>query len=287
MVDSDTDICICIDLDEVLVGDQRKKLEELWNDKVTRLRYNYIWSFDKYHHPEVNFYIEKIHSGNNYKWTHPVHEVLSYTGENEVFITTDEITVEHYPDKEKSRSSYLPLLEMSVKEDPTDDRNMHYLGREYMYYGKYNEAIDTLIKHLNMPKATWKDERCASMRFIARCYKYLKRYDEAKMWTDKAINEAPYLRDPYMERALIEYELNNWDGVEEYVNKALKIEKSTKSYINEIFSHNHTPYDLLSLAYYYKGNYKEALKNINKALEMSPDDERLIKNKELINSKLV
>ena len=287
MVDPDTDICVCIDLDEVLGGDWRKKLEELWNDKVTRLRYNYIWSFDKYHHPEVNFYIEKIHSRNNYKWTHPVHEVLSYTGENEVFITTDEITVEHYPDKEKSRSSYLPLLEMSVKEEPDDDRNMHYLGREYMYYGKYNEAIDTLIKHLNMPKAIWKDERCASMRFIARCYKYLKRYEEAKMWTDKAINEAPYLRDPYMERALIEYELNNWDGVEKYVNKALKIEKSTKSYINEIFSHNHTPYDLLSLAYYYKGNYKEALKNINKALEMSPDDERLIKNKELINSKLV
>ena len=287
MVDPDTDICVCIDLDEVLGGNWREKLEELWNDKVTRLRYNYIWSFDKYHHPEVNFYIEKIHSRNNYKWTHPVHEVLSYTGENEVFITTDEITVEHYPDKEKSRSSYLPLLEMSVKEEPDDDRNMHYLGREYMYYGKYNEAIDTLIKHLNMPKAIWKDERCASMRFIARCYKYLKRYEEAKMWTDKAINEAPYLRDPYMERALIEYELNNWDGVEKYVNKALKIEKSTKSYINEIFSHNHTPYDLLSLAYYYKGNYKEALKNINKALEMSPDDERLIKNKELINSKLV
>lgn len=27
---------------------------------------------------------------------------------------------------------------------------MHYLGREYMYYGKYNKAIDTLIKHLKL-----------------------------------------------------------------------------------------------------------------------------------------
>lgn len=286
MVDEDTDICVCIDLDEVLLKGWRSKLEEIWNDKITRLRYNYIWSFDKYHNPEVNFYIEKIHARKNYKWTHPVHEVLTYTGEKEEFLTTDEITVEHYPDNKKSRSTYLPLLELSVKEDPEDDRNMHYLGREYMFYGKYNEAIDTLIKHLKLPRATWKDERCASMRFIARCYKYLGRFDEAKMWTDKAINEAPYLRDPYMERALIEYELNNWDEVVEYTNKALKIEKSAKSYINEVFSWNHTPYDLLSLAYYYKGDYNKSLENINKAIEISPDDERLLNNKKLIEEKL-
>ena len=46
-----------------------------------------------------------------------------------------------------------------------------------MYYKRYNEAIDTLLKHLKLKRATWKDERCASMRFIARCYKGLKRYD--------------------------------------------------------------------------------------------------------------
>lgn len=89
-----------------------------------------------------------------------------------------------------------------------------------------------------------------------------------------------------MERALIEYELNNWDEVVEYTNKALKIEKSTKSYINEVFSWNHTPYDLLSLAYYYKGNYNKSLENINKALELSPYDERLLNNKKLIEEKL-
>ena len=53
---------------------------------------------------------------------------------------------------EKSAERYaLSLLELSVKESPEDDRNMHYLGREYMYYGKWNESIDTLIKHLKLP----------------------------------------------------------------------------------------------------------------------------------------
>ena len=286
MVPKDADICVCIDLDEVLEKGWRKKLEEIWNEDTNRLRYNYNWSFDKYNNPSVNFYIEKIHSRNNYKWTHPVHEVLTYLKNNEKFITTDEITVNHYPDSTKSRSSYLPLLELSVKENPNDDRNMHYLGREYMFYGKWNESIDILIKHLNMKNATWKDERCASMRFISRCYTNLNRYDEARMWLDKAIKEAPYLRDPFVERALLEYRLNNFDEVIKYCLETLKLQKNTKSYINEVFSYDHTIYDLLSIAYFYKNEFDLALKNVNIALKLSPDDERLKNNKKIIEKAL-
>lgn len=286
MVPMDVDICVCIDLDEVIEPGWRDKLESIWKDDTTRLRYNYNWSFDCYGNPAVNFYIEKIHSRNGYIWTHPVHEVLTFKGDNEVYVTTDLITVNHYPDHTKSRGSYLPLLELSVKECPDDDRNMHYLGREYMYYGRWNESIDTLIKHLNMKGATWKDERCASMRFIGRCYSNLERYDEASMWLDKAINEAPYLRDPYVERALLEYRRENWDMVIKNCLDALKIDKSTKSYINEPFSFDHTIYDLLSIAYFYKNEFGLALDSIEKALSICPDDERLRNNKILIEEKI-
>lgn len=283
LVPEDVDICVCTDLDEVLEEGWRDKLEKIWNADTTRLRYNYNWSFDEYDKPAINFYIEKIHSRNNYKWTHPVHEVLSYTGDDiEKFITTDEITVNHYPDVTKSRSSYLPLLELSVMEDPNDDRNMHYLGREYMYYGKWNECIDTLIRHLNLPSATWKDERAASMRFIARSYKNLNRYEEARMWLDKAMKEAPYLRDSFIERALLEYQLENYIEVEKYCLMALKIENHAKSYINETFSWDHTVYDLLSLSMYYQDRVDESIKYLDKALEISPNNERLIKNREII-----
>ena len=286
LVPLDTDICVCIDLDEVIEKGWRKKLESIWENDTNRLAYNYNWSFDEYNNPSVNFYIKKIHSRKNYKWTHPVHEVLTYLSDDEKFITTDEITVNHYPDSNKSRSNYLPLLELSVKEDPDDDRNMHYLGREYMYYGEYNKAIDTLIKHLNMKRATWKDERCASMRFIARCYTNLNRFEEAKMWFDKAIKEAPYLRDPYVERALLEYRLENYDNAEKYCLGALKLKKNTKSYINEPFSYNHTIYDLLSVCYYFKKDYNKALSNVNIALSIAPNDERIINNKKLFEEKI-
>jgi len=281
LVPSDADICVCTDLDEVLEKGWRKKLEEIWQDNITRLRYNYNWKLDENNKPIVNFYTDKIHIRDNYKWTHPVHEVLTYTNGNEVFLTTDEITLNHYPDNTKSRSSYLPLLELSVKEDPEDDRNMHYLGREYMYYQKWDKCIDTLIKHLSLKTATWKDERCASMRFIARSYRNLNRIEEAKMWLDKAISEAPYLRDPYVEKAMLEYELENWNEVIKNCNIALKITTHTKCYINETFSFDNTIYDLLSIAYFYLDDIDNAIINIDKALKMEPDNERLLKNKEI------
>lgn len=278
LVPLDTDICVCTDLDETFLPGWRKILEEVWDDKTTRLRYNYNWKLDENDFPLVNFYIEKIHKRKDYHWAHPVHEILEPEIE-EVFKTTDKITVNHRPDETKSRSSYLPLLELSVKERPLDDRNMHYLGREYMYYGMWNEAIDTLIRHLHLPTSTWKDERCASMRFISRCYINLNRFAEAEMWLDKAIKEAPYLRDPFVERALLAFTLEDYDGTEKYCKEALKIENHPKSYINEIFSYNGTIEDLLSLCAYYKGNTVDALKWVNLALKYRPEDERLNGNK--------
>ena len=287
LVPDDVDICVCTDLDEIFEKGWRNKLENLWKKDTTRLAYNYNWKLSEEGIPEVNFYIEKIHSRNDYIWSHPVHEVLKYIGKNkENKITTDSITLNHYPDNNKSRSNYLPLLELSVKEDPQDDRNMHYLGREYMYYGKWNKAIDTLIKHLSLKTATWKDERCASMRFIARCYQNLNRLEEAKMWLNKAINEAPYLRDPYIELALLNYKEKDYKNVEKNCLKALEIKNHQKTYINEIFSWDSTPYDLLSISEYYLGEFSESLKNAKKALELNPKDKRIRNNIKIIEKKL-
>lgn len=280
LVPRDADICVCTDLDEIFEPGWRSKLELSWRPDITRARYNYNWSLDENNIPLVNFYIEKIHARDGYKWTHPVHEVLSYDG-TENFVTLDEVTLNHYPDRTKSRASYLPLLELSVKEHPEDDRNVHYLGREYMYYGKNNEAIDTLIKHLSLPTATWKDERCASMRFIARCYKNLGRNEEAKLWLDKAMFEAPYLRDPFVERAILAYSEENWDDVIKYSLKSLEIKTHPKSYINEVFSFNGTVEEMLSYAYYKQNNIEKAIKWNLRALEINPDSETLKNNRKI------
>ncbi len=277
LVSSDVDICVCTDLDEVIEPGWRNILEKVWKKDTTRCRYIYNWKLEN-DRPIISFYQEKIHSRNYFKWIHPVHEILS-CNDDENYVTTDDIIVNHYPDNTKSRSSYLPLLELSVTENPNNDRNMHYLGREYMFYKKYNESIDTLIKHLDLPSATWKDERGASMRFIARSYTALERYNEAKMWLDKSILETPYLRDPLMEKALLLYHLKEYDECELLVNKALSISINNKSYINEVFTFDHTAYDLLAMIYNFRINFDRALYYVDKAIEISPDNERLLNNK--------
>ena len=285
MIPDDFDICICLDLDEVLEKGWSKTIKSLWKDGLTRLRYVYNWSLDKNNQPIISFYGEKIHKRKGFTWVNPVHEILKYKGE-EKYLYTDKVIVNHYPDSKKSRSSYLPLLELAVKEDPRNDRNMHYLGREYMYYGKYEEAISTLERHLSLESATWKDERCASMRFIARCYMKLNRPREAIMWSNLAIKESPYLRDAYMEKALITYELKKFKETEKLCREALKIKKHPKTYINEVFTTDLNIYDILSVVCFYNGKYQSSLRYVKMALELDKDNERLLSNKKLISDYL-
>lgn len=283
LVPEDTDVCICVDLDEVFLPGWREEIERVWDQSCTRIRYMYHWKLDEDGTPLVYFYSDKIHARKGYIWKHPVHEVLTYQGTGvESFRLANKILLKHYPDIEKSRSNYLPLLELSVKEDPEDDRNMHYLGREYMFYEKWNESIDTLLCHLSLKSATWKDERCASMRFISRCYSALNRPIEAEMWLTKAIEEAPHLREPYVEKALFLYYQKRYQEVIKYCEAALTVNPKEKNYIQESFCFDSTIDDLLSISYYQLGNLDQAILHARQALEYNPKDLRLKKNLELL-----
>ena len=70
MVPTDTDICVCLDLDEIIEHGWRMKLEMVCQKDTTRLSYNYNWSLDEDNRPLVNFYIQKIHGRKNYIWIH-------------------------------------------------------------------------------------------------------------------------------------------------------------------------------------------------------------------------
>lgn len=287
-VPEDYDICVCTDLDEVFEPGWRAALEAVWKkDKTTRARYPYTWSFNEDGTPGVSFYIEKIHTRHGFQWIHPVHEVLQYTGNApDSYVTADGIQLNHYPDNTKSRSQYLPLLELSVQEQPEDDRNMHYLGREYLFYGRWEDCIRTLKRHLALKSATWLDERAASMRYIARAYQAMGDRNNAAIWLYRAIAEAPYLREGYAEAAFLFYETGNWQGAYFMVCEALKITERPTSYINEGFCWDSTLYDIGAVAAYHLTLYREAFSLCEEALQRSPGNERLMANLRLIQEQL-
>ncbi len=287
LVDDDCDICVCTDLDEVFTPGWREELEKSWTPETNLLAYNYIWNFDEQGNPGTSFYIQKIHAPKLYSWVNPVHEVLKINEGHNVYLTyCSTITLNHYPDKEKSRSSYLPLLELSVKENPQNDRNVHYLGREYMFYQRWQESIDTLHYHLTLSSATWADERAASMRYMARCYLSLNRPEEAIMWYEKAIQEAPYLREAYTELGIYYYHVNNFPQSINYLEKALAIKEKPKTYICESYSYNETIYDVLSIDYYNLQDYYKAYAFAGIALAINPHSARIKANQDIFLKKL-
>ena len=263
LVPLDTDICVCTDLDETFEPGWRKIFEETWEKGADKLKYNYNWSFDTLGNPATTYYIAKVHKRKGYKWTHPVHEVLNTLPEERELIANG-VTLNHHPDPTKSRSNYLPLLELSVKEDP----------------------IDTLIKHLNLPKATWNAERCASMRFIARDYINLGRKKEAIMWLKEAIKEAPNLRESYVELAQIYTNNQQYEEAYNLLEQAFLIKNKPPIYINEAFAWNEYIYELMAIVSYNLKRYPESLQYITKACEINPQEERLKNNYEIINKAL-
>ena len=288
LVPEDADICVCTDLDEVFAPGWREKLEKAWAPGAGRARYRYTWSFLPDGREGVVFWLDKIHCRQGYRWKGAVHEILQWQGPGKEpgAVFAEGIQLNHYPDREKSRGQYLPLLEIAVREEPENDRNMHYLGREYLYYGRYQEAIDTLKRHLTLKTALWADERCASMRFIARSFEALGDRSQAEQWYLRGIAEAPHLREPWLDYGMYAYKNRDWDLVVWLTERALQIRTRPRTYITEAASWGALPYDLGALGYYYTGRYEKALEQIKKALTVEPGNVRLNKNRQLIEVKL-
>ena len=287
MVPDDADVCVCTDLDEYFHPGWRALLEAAWKPDTVRAAYRYTWNFNPDGSEGFVFWLNNMHTRHGWRWTHPVHEVLERTDGRPVEqIYIEGIQLDHRADDTKPRSQYLPLLEMSVAESPDDDRNMHYLGREYYFYRRWEDAIRTLEHHLKMPNAVWADERSASMRYIARCQNALGRKDEARKWLWRAIGEAPHLREPYLDMAKICYEERDWDGLVHMCRAALRIAERPRTYICEAESWGSLPWDYLSIGLYRTGRYREALDAVQRAIELSPEDERLKTNERCIEAAL-
>ena len=280
LVPEDVDICVCTDLDEVFHPGWRARLDQAWRPGMGQVSYRYTWSFEPDGSEGYVFWSEKIHARRGYRWTHPVHEVLEWTGEGirPRIIPVAGVQLDHHPDPSKSRGQYLPLLELSVEEAPEDDRNTHYLGREYMYRQRWDDCIRTLKRHLEMPTATWADERAASMRYMARAYAQKGEPEQALTWYLRAIAQAPHLREPYTDLAAFLYEEQEWEGVLYFTGRALKIKDRPRTYICEAAAWGSLPWDLRAMAFYHTGRPKQALEAAREAARLSPLDQRLAGN---------
>jgi len=284
LVPEDADICVCTDLDELFHPGWRDILEKAWTPGASQAAYRYTWSFTPDGGEGVVFWADKIHCRHGWRWAHPVHEALRWVGEGRPGprLTLEGVQLDHHPDPAKSRGQYLPLLELSVQEDPADGRNVHYLGREYLYRGRWDDCIRTLLRYLAMPSATWRDERAASMRYIAKAYEAKGQPGIARDWLLRAAAEAPHLREPCVDLAMLLYCQENWDGVLYFTGCALEIVRRPRTYICEAEAWGSLPWDLRAMACWHTGRLREAAQAAQEALRLEPGSERLRRNADFL-----
>lgn len=271
LIPADYDVCISLDLDEVLEKGWRAEIERVWKENTTRLRYKFDWG------QGICFYYEKIHHRKGYHWHHPVHEYPRPDPRTvEVYAQTDMLLVSHHPDPTKSRGQYLPLLEMSVKEDPKCPRNAFYYARELTFYGRWLDAVVALNKYLEMPEANWINERCYAMRLLGKAYDHLG--EDGRPWFKKACNEAPNTREPWVELAESEYKRQEWQQCYNNIKQALTITDKTLVYTMDPSVWGAKPHDFLAISAYHLGYKDEAIEHGKIALDFEPDNTRLANN---------
>jgi glycosyltransferase involved in cell wall biosynthesis len=157
---ADIDVCISIDADELiepgwyelLKSEIQKDLDE--KGKVSdryHHRFKTIWDWNGEGRNISEHWHERIHSRHGYRWNLPVHEVLiKCDGTPETVHWIKDLTMIQKPDTTKSRSSYLPLLEQSAKEDKKRWKTFSFLSGEYIAAGRYPEAIKALEHALSL-----------------------------------------------------------------------------------------------------------------------------------------
>lgn len=267
---NDIDYCIALDMDEVLIEGWRAHLEQV-PAGTTRPRYSYTWSWKEDGTPGLVYGGDKIHARHGYRWKHPVHEVLMPQGIEIQHWTGLEI--HHHPDSTKSRGQYFPLLKLAVEEDPDDDRNAFYYARELFFHAYRDQAIAQFKRHLSLPRATWKPERAASMRYLAKLEE-----DRREWWLRKATDEAPERREAWVELADFYHQKKQWHSCYYAARRALEITEKPLEYLCEDFAWGALPHDLTALAAFHIGLRSDAIRHGHIAVELNPNDERLRTN---------
>jgi glycosyltransferase involved in cell wall biosynthesis len=273
LVPADYDVCICLDLDEVMEPGWREEVERLWKDDTTRLKYKFDWGSG------VVFHSDKIHSRSGYRWKHPCHEILvPTTGFTENYEWTDKQLVTHLPDNTKSRGQYMDLLSTSIKEDPNCSRNAFYYARELTFYRRWVEAINELKRYLELPSATWNAERSYAMRLLSKAHTEINNKGEAIKWARLSVAEDPTVRDSWVELSQAAYNQHLWTESYFAAISALNISQRSYIYMEEPINWAEKPFDLASIAAWNLGFKDQAVELCKKALEFNPTDSRLIQN---------
>lgn len=263
------DVLVSIDLDEIMI-------EDFWNDlrdmvevhpDFNRIFYMYAWNHNNNGKPKQVFWYDKVHPVKGVRWRYPVHEELvvenpecygTYT------LYEDKIYLHHWPDSSKSRSSYLPLLEVRHQENPDDIYGLYYLMREYMFTDPYSiRALQLATTGYTKAQSSINNYDCLPFFILAMADIYngwgLK--EDAEYFYKKALNIAGHLRQPYISYASFAAYNNKPDLAIKLIDDMERtIPERYSTWYEADYNWTWKPLQIKAVAYCWAGEYNKALK---------------------------
>lgn len=292
LIPDDANILLCTDLDELLEPGWAKIIRDNWIDGFhVRGLYKYAWSHTEDGQPGRIFYYDKLHD-KNWHWIAPVHEMLCSNIYNDEHISSHSLNLfdrgvylHHYPDYTKSRSNYLPLLELRVQENPADYCGKFYLSHEYFYQGEYQKSINLLKDILENYQDKYSSlDIAAAYLFLGDNYRRIGNKDKAIYYYNQAIAQESTYREPYLLAAEVFNEIQKYHIAIGYVKEAFKNSYRHYTWLERDMSWREQPDDILAIAYFYLGDKIKSLYHARCAIQMNPHDERLQYNLKSISS---
>lgn len=296
LIPEDANICVCTDPDELFEAGWAEVLRRNWNDDLHyRAWYKYAWRHEVDGSPSGCFTYDKIHSRHGWKWKYPVHEGLVPENDNEEFDKSrvlnvfEEVYLHHYQDKEKARSSYLPLLKIRVEENPDELQSRTHLIHDYLYNMQGQNCIDEIERTLERFSVEMTPDFKAHLYlYMGDAYQILEKDQEAIDAYLQGIELAPHYAEPHIALAQVLLRHKKYVEMIDVLKKAIGVANQYYVWFKRgIDCTEDTIYSLLATAYAMLGDWNLAFANIAKAYYLNPTHDVISKNYNFIFAKLV
>lgn len=270
LVPEDADVCLILDMDEVPEPDFFKKVRKKWKPGV-----DLAWISMKT--DENKWERDRLHSRQGWIWKYPCHEVNIWYGKhNPVDCDIRNAVIEHLPDNSKSRGQYFELLELAVKEFPTDARMWTYMTRERYFRGHWADVVLGATKKLEC--GGWDVESAAVCRWAGEAEHQLGNEEEARTWYDKGRDILPMQGEPQFGVAMDAYRKQEWQRCLDASINTLECPRSTH-YCYESAVWDWKAYDLAGIAAFNLKHIDEAITFTEEAVKANgPEQERIMRN---------
>jgi len=239
LLPDDIDLCIAMDMDEVLSEGWREALEKTTGTQIL-YRFTYSWQNKSQTIPGLITSQSKVHARHGYRWKYMVHEyIFPDRNPNHVLEESKDFGILHYPDEDRSGSRYDDLIKCALDEEPDNARYQLYYAKS-LVESDVKESARAFKKYLIMDSKNRLDtDICLSYIYLARLEpsntkKYLK--SAIKSW---------YAREPLINLAIYYFNKKRWKKAAKYCKKTLEITQRTTDHNYMEYAWNYLPKNML------------------------------------------